>query len=258
MIVKHLLAALVAGLVAGVLMTALQQSRVVPLILHAEEFEGKEAPAAHEHTTALPNYSTTGDLASSLYVVTPAHAQEQPAAAAAEEHEHEEGGIMFGMSRFSGTLAANLVAGAGFALLLAGISLVSGNAVTVRNGVLWGACGWLAVHFLPALGLPPELPGFPAADLGDRQVWWLATVLLTAIGLYLLAFRGELVAKVAGIILIAAPHVWGAPQPDSIDSAVPAVLAAEFAVAALATTLFFWVVLGLGLGFANEKIAKAA
>lgn len=165
---------------------------------------------------------------------------------------------MFGMSRFSGTLIANLVTGAGFGLLLAGVSLVTGNPITLANGALWGAAGWLAVHMLPAIGLPPELPGFPAADLAERQVWWVATVALSAAGLYLLFLKPGVVAKVLGIVLIAAPQVYGAPQPTDISSNVPAVLGAEFAVAALATTLFFWIVLGLSLGFANEKIAKAA
>ncbi|WP_312419399.1 CbtA family protein, partial [Shinella sp.] len=77
-------------------------------------------------------------------------------------------------------------------------------------------------------------------------------------GLYLLFLKPGIVAKIAGLVLIAAPQVYGAPQPSDISSAVPAVLGAEFAVAALATTLFFWIVLGLSLGFANEKIAKAA
>ena len=44
MIVRTLLAAIVAGLIAGVFMTGAQELRVTPLILHAEEFEG-EAPA---------------------------------------------------------------------------------------------------------------------------------------------------------------------------------------------------------------------
>ena len=117
---------------------------------------------------------------------------------------------------------------------------------------------WLAVHMLPAIGLPPELPGFPAADLTQRQIWWVATVALSAAGLYLLFLKPGIIAKVAGVVLLAAPQVYGAPQPSDISSNVPAVLGAEFAVAALATTLFFWVVLGLSLGFANEKIAKAA
>jgi len=262
MIVRYLLAALVAGLFSGALMTAAQEARVVPLILHAEEFEGGEetAPATDGTTPTTGGAATTQehssfgavllDVASYLSPVSVAYAHEGEA--------HEEGGIMFGMSRFSGTLLANLVTGTGFALLLAGFSLVSGHPITVANGALWGAAGWLAVHMLPAIGLPPELPGFPAADLTQRQIWWVATVLLSAGGLYLLFLKPGLVAKVAGIVLIAAPQVYGAPQPSDISSNVPAVLGAEFAVAALATTLFFWIVLGLALGFANEKVAKAA
>ncbi len=263
MIVRYLLAALVAGLFSGALMTAAQEARVIPLILHAEEYEGgDEAPVAdgaapategavqgetHEHSslgTALVEF------ASYLSPVSVAYAH--------DGEDHEDGGIMFGMSRFSGTLMANLVTGAGFALLLAGFSLVSGHPITVANGALWGAAGWLAVHMLPAIGLPPELPGFPAAELGDRQTWWIATVVLSAAGLFLLFLKDGIVAKIAGVVLIAAPQVYGAPQPSDIASNVPAVLGAEFAVAALATTLFFWVVLGLSLGVANEKIAKAA
>jgi cobalt transporter subunit CbtA len=255
MIVKYLLAALVAGLFSGALMTVAQEARVIPLILHAEEFEGgDEEPAApgaearpdasHEHS-ALGIGAALSEVAAYLSPISVAHAH---------EGEHEDGGIMFGMSRFSGTLLANLVTGAGFALLLAGVSLVTGNAITVANGALWGAAGWLAVHLLPAIGLPPELPGFPAAELGDRQVWWIATVVLSAVGLYLLILKDGVAAKVAGVVLIAAPQVYGAPQPADIASNVPAVLGAEFAVAALATTLFFWIVLGLSLGFANEKI----
>ena len=131
-------------------------------------------------------------------------------------------------------------------------------ASTVVRSLFGFSTSWLAVHMLPAIGLPPELPGFPAADLTQRQIWWVATVVLSAGGLYLLVLKPSIVAKIAGIVLIAAPQVYGAPQPSDISSNVPAVLGAEFAVAALATTLFFWIVLGLSLGFANEKIAKAA
>lgn len=265
MIVRTLLAAIVAGLIAGVFMTGAQELRVVPLILHAEEFEG-EAPAAgeqpaavqpgtadpaaanHDQHSSLKAVSPIGALLDALSPITPAYAH---------EGEHEEGGIMFGMSRFSGTLIANLVTGSGFALLLAGVSLVIGYPITLRNGALWGACGWLAVHMLPAIGLPPELPGFPAAELGDRQVWWLATVALSAAGLYLLVLREEIAAKIIGLVLVAAPHVYGAPQPSDISSNVPAVLGAEFAVAALATTLAFWIVLGVVSGFINDRFAKA-
>ncbi|WEX76453.1 CbtA family protein [Sinorhizobium numidicum] len=280
MIVKTLLAAIVAGLIAGVFMTAAQELRVTPLILHAEQYEGEapaatdqpvgEQPAAAAHDQhsflnlerdavgkqpnasphATPNgTSPLGTIFSALSPISPAYAHEHGG-------EHEEGGIMFGMSRFSGTLLANLVTGAGFSLLLAGISLVIGYPITLANGALWGAFGWLAVHMLPAVGLPPELPGFPAAELGDRQLWWAATVLLSAAGLYLLALRPGILAKVVGLVLIAAPQAYGAPQPLDISSNVPAVLGAEFAVAALATTLAFWIVLGVVSGFINDWFLK--
>ena len=53
MIVRYLLAALVAGLFSGVLMTAAQEARVVPLILHAEEFEGGDEAAPESGTASL-------------------------------------------------------------------------------------------------------------------------------------------------------------------------------------------------------------
>lgn len=264
MILRMLLAAVVAGLIAGVFMTGAQELRVTPLILHAEQFEG-EAPAAteqpaqpgttqpaaegHDQHSSLKAASPLGAVLEALSPITPAYAHEGEA--------HEEGGIMFGLSRFSGTLMANLVTGSGFGLLLAGVSLVIGYPITLRNGALWGACGWLAVHMLPAIGLPPELPGFPAAELGDRQAWWLVTVALSAVGLYLVVLREEIVSKIVGLVLIAAPHVYGAPQPLDISSNVPAVLGAEFAVAALATTLAFWIVLGVVSGFINERFVRA-
>jgi cobalt transporter subunit CbtA len=249
MIVKTLLAAIAAGLIAGAFMTAAQEMRVVPLILQAETYETEGAPAAHEHTShATGTLSST--LAAMLPLATPAqaHGLEQHSADA-----HAEGGIMFGLSRFSGTLMANLVTGAGFALLLAGLSTLIARPLTMRTGLTWGALGWLSVHLLPAIGLPPELPGFPAADLGDRQTWWLLTTAVSAIGLGLLAIRPEFPAKVAGLVLIAVPHLYGAPEATDIASPVPAVLGAEFAVAALATTLAFWLVLGVVYGAINER-----
>lgn len=245
MIVRYLLAALVAGLIAGALQTVVQHAKVVPLILEAEKYEG-EAPAAHEHTSGLQ-----------LSIVTEAKAQSAtettPAAPAAEE---EEGGMLFGVNRTVGTLMANLVAGAGFALLLMAAVVFTGRSLTVANGALWGAAGWLVFHMMPSVGLPPELPGFPAAELFDRQVWWTGTVVATAVALYLIILRKEPVAKAAGVVLMLVPHVIGAPQPTDITSNVPAILAAEFAVATLSAGLLFWIVLGLAMGAINDRWVK--
>jgi cobalt transporter subunit CbtA len=245
MIVKFILAALVAGLLAGGLVTVAQQAKVVPLILEAEKYEGVPA-GTHEHTSGL-----------SLQFTSVALAQDTVAPPAASPVE-EDGGMLFGVSRLGGTLMANIVAGCGFALLLLAASLLTGQTVTVANGALWGASAWLVFQLLPSIGLPPELPGFPAAELLDRQIWWTATVVASAAGLYLLILRPELWVKVAGLVVLLLPHLVGAPQPADITSAVPAVLAAEFAVAALATGLFFWIVLGLLLGTFNARLAKSA
>lgn len=237
MIAKMLLAAVVAGLVAGALMTGLQQLRLVPLIVQAEAYEHGGGHSA-------------ADAARTFRLVAPAEAHETAAAGGNAGNDR-----LFGVGRYGGSLMANLVVGAGYGLLLAAIALLGGRAVTLRNGALWGAGAWVAVHLMPALGLPPELPGMPVADLASRQVWWVSTVLASGAGVYLLAFGARGWVKALGAVLLAVPQVVGAPRPDSLDSALPAVLAAEFATAALATTLFFWLALGVGMGALMDRAA---
>lgn len=242
MVVKYLLAALVAGLIAGAIQTVAQQAKVVPLILEAEKYEN--APAEkHDHVTGL-----------NLSIVGKAMAHETATAEGAEE----EGGMLLGVNRVTGTLMADLVAGAGFALLMMAVSLFTGRTVTLATGALWGGVAWLTFHLLPAIGLPPELPGFPAADLFDRQMWWLGTVVASAIALYLIILCKEPWAKAIGVVLLFVPHLIGAPQPPDETTNVPAILAAEFAVATLSAGLFFWIVLGLVMGAINDRWLKTA
>ncbi|KXF77105.1 cobalt transporter [Paramesorhizobium deserti] len=234
MLVRYLLATLVAGLFAGILVTPAMYLRTVPLILHAETFE--DAAGGHDHGSAEAGA---------------AHSH-----AAGEAHEEEQGAeLPFG--RLGNTILANLVAGAGFALALGGVALLLGKRITACNGIYWGLAGFFVFALSPSLGLAPELPAMPAADLGERQLWWVATVLLSAIGLYLIALRPEIWAKVMGLVLIALPHLYGAPQPDDLSSPVPAVLASEYAVASLATNLFMWAVLGVALGWMLQRYAVA-
>ncbi|RCS25376.1 cobalt transporter [Phyllobacterium salinisoli] len=232
MLVKYLLATLVAGLLAGILVTPAMYLRTVPLIIHAETFE--DAAGGHDHGA--------GDAA---HAHGPADAHEGAAG-------HE---LPFG--RLGNTILANLVAGAGFALALGGAALLIGRRITARNGIYWGLAGFFVFAFAPSLGLAPELPAMPAADLGERQIWWVATVLLSAIGLYLIVFRREMWAKVIGLAAIVAPHLYGAPKAEDISSPVPAVLASEYAVASLATNLFMWTVLGLALGWMLQRYAAS-
>jgi len=236
MIVRLLLAALAAGLIAGMAMTPAQYTKLVPLILHAETFETGDA--GHDHG------------------VSETAAAVEPAA-----HDHADDEPTPGFGRLGNTVLANLVAGCGFALMLAAVALLSGfefpkGREGVVRGVLLGAAGWFSVQLAPAFSLPPELPGFPYADLFARQTWWVTTVALTSAGVWLIAVRREWMLNLAGLALIVAPHVWGAPVPDDISSDLPALLAAEYASAALATTLFFWVFLGGLLGLFLSRVPQ--
>jgi predicted cobalt transporter CbtA len=86
----------------------------------------------------------------------------------------------------------------------------------------------------------------------------VATVGLSAAGLAMLALKQSVAFKLGGLFLIALPHVFGAPQPVDITTAVPALYAAEYSVAALTASLISWLVLAFGLGFANDRLARAA
>src|SRR5690606_12545240 len=105
-----------------------------------------------------------------------------------------------------------------------------------------------------SLGLPPELPGMPAADLAARQAWWVASAIATAAGLGLIVFGRRPMLAIAGIGLIAAPHLWGAPMPESFESDVPDELHHRFVVAVTMTSLVFWLVLGMVSGLVRGRL----
>ncbi len=227
--------AALAGLVAGILMAAMQAYATVPLILQAETFEGS---GGHDHGDASAEGATAGG---------------HDHAAAAEEEE-EGWGPEDGFERFFYTSAANIVTAIGFGLVLVAASEFFGGIAGWRQGLLWGLAGFAIFTLAPGLGLPPELPAMPAADLGARQVWWIGTVIATAAGLALIAFRSSLPLALLGVALIVAPHVIGAPQPESHDSPIPAGLHHSFVVAVTVTNLIFWVALGALVGFFRQRV----
>jgi len=97
--------------------------------------------------------------------------------------------------------------------------------------------------------LPPEVPGVATVDLGDRQVWWWLTSFATALALGMIAFGKSLTFWVIAVVLILAPHLIGAPQPDSFAGAAPPELAALYASRTLGVGLAVWVLLGLLSGY---------
>jgi cobalt transporter subunit CbtA len=217
--------AALAGLLSGILMAAMQAYATVPLILQAETYEN----AGGETAEAAP----------------------------ADGHVHEDEAWMpaDGFERFFWTSASNVVTAVGFGLILVAFSELAGGIAGWRQGLLWGLGGFAVFTLAPGLGLPPELPMMPAADLAMRQVWWVATVVATAAGLALIAFRTSLPLALLGVALIVAPHMVGAPQPESHDSPIPADLHHSFVVAVTVTNLIFWVALGAFAGFFRQRIA---
>ena len=178
-----------------------------------------------------------------------------------EDHDHGGWHPADGWQRSLVTTLTTVMSGAAFAAVLAGISLISGMAITRRNGMVWGLCGFLAVTLAPAMGLPPELPGMAAGDLTMRQVWWVATVALTAAGIYLIVRRREAWAVAIALVLIILPHAVGAPAAASAASNVPAELAARFAANAIAANAVFWLLIGqfvaIALSFAAKDIYES-
>lgn len=228
-------AAVVAGLFAGLLMAVMQSFSTVPLILQAETFENAGEEAAPADATA---------------------AHEHDAAAPAHEHDPEGWAPADGFERTFYTFAANVVTAIGFALLLVVASELAGGVLSWRQGVLWGLAGFAVFTLAPGLGLPPELPAMPAADLGERQVWWWFAVIATAAGLALIAFKGTALWSLVGLALIVVPHLVGAPQPVSHESPIPENLHHQFVVITTVTNLVFWVVLGGLVGvFRNRFFA---
>jgi len=122
--------------------------------------------------------------------------------------------------------------------------VLSGRPVSVEAGVLWGAAGFVVFTLAPGLGLPPEVPGSMAAELGARQLWWGFAVTGAALGLGLLVFASKLYWKATGVVIMVLPHVAGAPQPEAIGGAVPPELAGHFVAASIVVSAIFWVLVG--------------
>ena len=206
---RVVLAALVAGAIAGLVAAAIQSVTTWPLIRAAETYE---APRSHEHDAEV----------------------DAPPAVAL-------------------TVLTDVLAGVGYALLLAGGIALSGVRVDAALGALWGLAGFAAFSLAPALGLPPEPPGAAEGDLAARQLWWALTAASTAAGLWLIAFRRNWIATGAAVALIVVPHIVGAPAPEGA-STVPPDLARKFVVAALGSSAAFWLVLGVATGWVFNRL----
>lgn len=211
--------ALAAGVIGGVFASAFNIAINVPMILQAEVFE---------HTS---EHVAGGD---------------QPVA-----HEHHEAASA--VDRNVLTLVAMTLAYVGYAFLISVVAELSGGLKTWWSGLLWGAGGFLAVGLVPALGLPPEMPGMPSADLVQRQIWWLCCAFCTAGALLLSAKVRRAPAYLVSAVLLATPFLFGAPAVPDAATLVPDELHRLFVLGTLTTGLFSWLTMGVTLGVLRSQ-----
>lgn len=247
-------AAAFSGILAGLLLTAVQQLQVSKIILQAETYEVAAAAAPkveRAQAGAVQHVHADG------HAHTHEAAVEAPEHSSDAEHEHSQAGWQpeNGAERTFFTALANISMAVGFGLLLAGGISLHGRASGLRAGLLWGAAGYLVFFVASSAGLPPEVPGTAAAPLAARQMWWLTTVAATAGGLSLLVFARGAALKLLGAAVLFVPHVVGAPQPEVHASAAPAELARAFVLATALANAVFWLVLGALAGFFYKKSA---
>ena len=216
MFIRIFMTAIVAGVLAGLFMTAIQQVHLNRYILEAETYETAGA-ASHNHSGHSHSETAT------------THEEAWAPDDAAER------------ALYSGV--ANILVAIAFGLLLCVGYAIRGQ-VDWRQGLLWGLAGFLSFNLAPALGLPPELPGAAAAPLLDRQVWWLFAVIATIVGLALIAFAPRIQYRVLGFVAIALPHIVGAPYPATHAGLAPPELETAFIYASLVGNAAFWLVLG--------------
>ena len=238
---RHIvLSAVIAGLITGVLITLVQMFTTVPLIAQAEVYEqGGVKPEA-----SVAAVKETAD--------------------AAHDHSaHDHGATTWepkdGFERTFYTGVTSVLVAIGYALLL-GACFSQMRSVGWRTGLALGVAGFLVFHLAPALGLPPEPPGSPYADLVARQLWWVGTAVATALGLgawFYARSHSKAIWIPVGIALILLPHVTGAPQAvEGQVAIVPHALSQRFALAALFTAAIFWLVLGSIQGYVFGRLGQ--
>ena len=214
---KIVTSALLAGFCTGLIAALLQLMFIQPVLLHAELFEAGTlvhfGGGAVSATPELPGFDAMRDGLSLLF-------------------------------------SALIYVGYGLVLVACmGLAAERGAKINARSGCIWGVAGFVALHFAPAVSLPPEVPGGAFTDITARQIWWWGTVIATAVALALIAFGRAPVMIAAAIALLLAPHVIGAPHPESFAGPVPPELAALFATRALGVGFAAWALLGTLAGY---------
>jgi cobalt transporter subunit CbtA len=239
-------AGLAVALVVGAVQTGMQQWQAVPIILAAEAYEDQkiEAPAAAGHL----------------------HAQ----STATVHEEAEEWAPANGLERNGWTFVANVLHAFSMALLMfavMGVALWRGATLrALPLALVTAAAGWLVFHFWPSIGLHAEIPGMDAARLGSRQGWWVLAAVSAALACASVAGMRSHLRWVVAAVLLALPHVVGAPHitADPLAGfqgeaqAVLRDLGTQFVWATTWISLSFWLCMGVASGLAFQRWLQPA
>jgi cobalt transporter subunit CbtA len=220
---------LLAGAATGLVVALLQLFLIQPLIVEAERYE-------------------TGVL------VLPGSATVAPEVV--EDHSDSVASEASGLLRAAFTVLFLTLTWSGFGLLaVAGIAtaqLVAPNRPITVLGV--AMAGFATAALAPALGLPPELPGMPAADLEARQIWWVwsvaSMVAALAIGVRSQVWSARLVA----LAVDASPHIFGAPSAPLAAATIPPDLTALYVARVLGVSFAGWLV----MAFVLHRLSRGA
>ena len=244
MINRMVTSALFAGFVAGLFAALLHFAFVQEKILLGEEYETGVAVhfasvAEHDHDMAeMPADEAVANGEAAAPAATDGHSH---------QHATEEGEEPGPVIRNALTVLFHTLLYCSYALILvAGFAMAErfGKRVTAREGLLWGIAGFVAVQLAPAMGLEPELPGTLAAPLLDRQIWWAGTALCSGAALVMLSYGRSLVWVAVAAVLLALPHIIGAPELATFSGVAPPELAASFAARSLGLGLATWSLMG--------------
>jgi cobalt transporter subunit CbtA len=219
MLFRTIYSAVVAGILAGVVLFALEHWTTLPLIHQAERYEKTET-AAHPAS----------------------HASDAPQDA---------------FVRAAYTTVGDVLVAVGFGMLLTAMYALSGK-FGLLWGILWGLAGFATFHLGPAAVVPPSIPALDLAPLSLRQSAWLIAALSTGLGLAMFTF-GPRGAKFAGVLLLFLPILLfrylfplsGGETPSQALSTLERL----FIMRALGDSLIFWLVLGAISGWMFENSA---
>lgn len=264
--IKHIISAAVfAGLIAGLCLTALQLWQVRPLIRQAEVAENAKAALAHGQSDQQVEGHQHAHADVHTHTHEPAHADASPMGSTSSDHQaapHDsvaadqpvaaEWHPADGTERLLYTTLANVSLAIGFGLLLAAAIFLRGSKPGWLAGLGWGVAAYIVFFVAPSIGLPPELPGTEAAPLAARQLWWISTVSASAVGLALLCFA-RLPWKMLGVVALLVPVFVGAPQAPIAEGGVPIALAHAFVMATALANGIFWLVLGPLIAYCMKR-----